>query len=87
MTNTQNAVIAAGQTLTARSACDYECIFSVRVVGRTGSFAIIEGRNKIKRVKIHQSEDGEYIYALGRYSMAPTFWASEAQTTDQMGGR
>ncbi len=80
MTNTQNAVIAAGQTLTARSACDYECIFSVRVVGRAGSFAIIETRmSGTKRVKIHQSADGEYIYALGRYSMAPVFHASEAR--------
>lgn len=69
--------ITAGQTLTARSACDSECIFSVEVVARTAKTARVIVRGEESRCKIHTSPDGrEYIMALGTYSMAPAFYAN-----------
>jgi hypothetical protein len=69
--------IKSGQILTARSACDYDCIFSVKVLDRKGSFATVEAHGEAKRVKIRSDDRGEYVFALGKYSMAPIFRASE----------
>jgi hypothetical protein len=69
--------IQAGQVLTARSACDYDCIFSVKVLERKGSFATVEAHGEAKRVKIRSDDRGEYVFALGKYSMAPIFRVSE----------
>lgn len=67
--------IQPGQTLTARSACDYDCIYRVPVLARSGSFATVQVHGASRRVKIHSDDSGEFIYALGRYSMAPVFHA------------
>ena len=69
--------IKSGQVLTARSACDYDCIFSVKVLDRKGSFATVEAHGEAKRVKIRSDDRGEYVFALGKYSMAPIFRAYE----------
>jgi len=69
--------IKSGQVLTARSACDYDCIFSVKVLDRKGSFATVEAHGEAKRVKIRSDDRGEYVFAFGKYSMAPIFRASE----------
>jgi hypothetical protein len=68
--------IAAGQTLTARSIGDYECIFSCEVVKRSNTFATVKIGKEEKRCKIHVYDGYEYIYALGQYSMAPMFKAN-----------
>lgn len=67
--------IKAGQTLTARSACDYECVYRVPVVARNKSFVTVLVHGNEKRVKVHCDEGVEFIYAFGRYSMAPIFRA------------
>lgn len=67
--------IKIGQTLTARSIGDSECIFSAEITGRNKSFVTVRIMGAEKRVKIFTGDEGEYIYALGRYSMSPMFKA------------
>lgn len=67
--------IKAGQTLTARSVCDYDCVFSVQILARKGSFVTVKAQGNTNRMKVHTDGDGEFIFALGRYSMAPIFRA------------
>lgn len=68
--------IQAGQFLKARSVCDSECVFVAEVVSRSGNWATVkaEGRDA-KRVKIYNHGDGEFVYAMGKFSMAPIFRA------------
>ncbi len=67
--------IKTGETLTARSIGDHNCIFTAEILARKGQFATVKTQNGTKRTKIHSDENGEFIFALGRYSMAPTFHA------------
>ena len=67
--------IEAGQTLEARSICDHECIFKCEILSRSKSFANIKIFGKEKRVKVFSDSEGEYIFALGKYSMCPIFRA------------
>jgi hypothetical protein len=74
--NNMTATIKAGQTLTARSACDYECIFTAEVLERKGAFVTVKAQgNTRRRVKVMNLGDGEFIYAMGKYSMCPIFRA------------
>lgn len=70
-----NTKIEAGQTLTARSICDYDCVFSVEVMERKGSFVTVKVQGNTKRMKVHSDSCGELIYAMGKYSMCPIFRA------------
>ena len=72
------APIQSGQVLQARSVCDYDCVFFAKVISRKGAFAIVKALDGIKRVKIRSDDRGEYLYALGKYSMAPIFRAEVA---------
>jgi hypothetical protein len=73
-----NSTIQAGQVLTARSICDYECIYEVRVIERKGSFVKVETMHGLKRVKVQADYMGrECIYAHGKFSMCPVFRAPE----------
>lgn len=73
--NNETKTIKAGDTLTARSPCDSECIFEVLVLKRGGSFVTVQnGSDEPRRVKVQLDYRGEeVVYALGRYSMAPCF--------------
>lgn len=75
--NTSEVVktIKPGQTLTARSIGDHDCIFSVEILARNKSFVTVNAMGNVKRCKVHVYEGAELIYAFGRYSMAPTFRA------------
>ena len=64
-----------GQALSSRSICDHNCIFTGTVVKRTAKTLTITTRGETKRCKIHESDGIEFIYPLGRYSMAPVFKA------------
>lgn len=66
-------LIEPGTTLSARSIGDSECIFTCEVISRSKSFATVKIDGCIKRCKIHVWDKVEFIYALGKYSMAPTF--------------
>ena len=73
--NNMTATIKAGQTLTARSVCDHECVFSAEVLERKGAFVTVKIHGNTRRVKVMNIGDGEFIYALGKYSMCPVFRA------------
>ena len=70
-----NMKIESGTTLTARSICDSDCIFSLQVISRTAKTATVKFLGREKRTKIHTDDRGEYIMPE-RYSMAPTFRAA-----------
>ena len=66
----------AGQKLSQRSICDNDCIFTGTIVKRTAKTATVMTAMKgEKRCKIHNDENGEFIYPHGQYSMAATFHA------------
>jgi len=67
--------IEANTTLTARSICDHDCIFSLAILSRKGSFATILFQGNQKRVKVKSDGEREYV-KLGNYSMAPIFRAA-----------
>lgn len=71
MTNT----IQTGTTLTAKSIGDSNCIWTAIVIERKGNFitALINGKVVRKKVNVYNGE--EFVYLLGKYSMAPTFRA------------
>ena len=71
----EHGTIKAGQNLTARSICDHDCIFTAQVLERKGSFATVVFQGETKRIKVHNLGDGEFVFAAGRYSMAPVFRA------------
>lgn len=71
-----DAMIAAGQTLTARSACDSDCIFKIEVISRSNKSAIVESSSDApRRCKIYSDDKGEFIMPYDRYSMSPIFRA------------
>lgn len=70
--------IEEGQTLKARSVCDYECEFTAKVIERKGNFVkvLVNDSKEVKRVKVHTDYSGqEIVYAMGKYSMCPIFKA------------
>lgn len=66
-----------GQTYSTRSACDYDCVFSFKVVSRTEKTVTIEsGSRGIVRRKVRIGDDGvERLDPHGRYSMSPVLSA------------
>ena len=64
----------AGQTVTTRSNCDYDCTFSAKIISRTEKTVLIDCEHiKGKRCKVYKTYDGqaEYFLPFGNYSMAP----------------
>jgi len=68
--------INTNDTLTSRSICDYNCIFSLEVIERKGNFATIKYMGSIKRTKIKIDSDGNEYLQPDKYSMAPIFKAN-----------
>jgi hypothetical protein len=68
-----------GKTYSTRSICDYECIFSFKVIGRTEKTVTIESRSRgAVRRKVRVGSDGvERCDPHGRYSMSPVLSADE----------
>lgn len=71
--------IEAGTTLTARSVCDSDCVFTAKIISRTAKMATVETMDGVKRCKIKVWHDGskEYIQPFGNYSMSVIFSANE----------
>ncbi len=66
--------IQPNTTITAKSICDSNCIFSAYVVERKGDYVRLQMDGKTFSKKVKKSFDGsEYVLALGSYSMAPAF--------------
>jgi hypothetical protein len=66
-------IIKTGSILTATSVCDSNCKWTATVIERKGNFvtALIDGKTVRKKVNVWQDE--EYVFLLGKYSMAPIF--------------
>jgi hypothetical protein len=68
-----------GSTYTARSSCNWDCIFSFRIVSRTAKFITVNDGHSTKRVGVSVGDDGvEQALPQGNYSMAPYIYANEA---------
>jgi hypothetical protein len=48
----------------------------VEVIERKGSFVTVKAQGNVSRKKVMTDDQGEYVFALGKYSMAPIFRAS-----------
>lgn len=60
------------QTYQMRFIGDSELIVPVTILKRTAKTVTFkEGVQEPKRGKVHVSDEGEFIYPCGRYSMAP----------------
>ena len=66
--------IKINTTLTARSICDHNCIFSLDVIERKNNFVKINYDGRIRRVKVYSDSNGEFLRP-DKYSFAPTFRA------------
>jgi hypothetical protein len=66
-----------GNTYSTRSACDYNCVFSFKVVARTDKSITIVGDllDKPARKKIRVYGEEESVMPYGSYSMAPVITA------------
>jgi hypothetical protein len=66
-----------GQEVSARSFCDYDCIFRFTVVSRTAKFVTMNYFGEPKRVGIKVNNEGvEYCLPFGNYSMAAIVYAN-----------
>lgn len=66
-------MIKTGTILTATSVGDSNCKWTASVIERKGNFvtALIHGEIVRKKVNVWNGE--EFVYLLGKYSMAPIF--------------
>ena len=69
-----------GQELSARSSCDYDCVFRFTVIKRTAKTVTVKYHDQLKTVKVRVWSNGtEYCYPLGTFSMAPSVFAKEGK--------
>jgi hypothetical protein len=75
-----NTTFEVGQTYTARSIGDSDCVFAFEVVKRTAKFITISNAmfDAPRRVGTYVYEGREAAMPLGRYSMAPTIFADRS---------
>lgn len=67
-----------GRTYSARSICDYDCIFSFTVTKRTEKTVWLKdssGKLKARRVRLDLYDNAECCDPHGRYSMSPVLRA------------
>lgn len=65
-----------GKTYQVRSLCDWDCIFSFVVVGRTAKFVTLDcGHGEVKRVGVRIWNGAETARPFGTYSMCATISA------------
>ena len=65
-----------GKTYSMRSICDYNCIWSYKVIARTEKTITIYDGETTKKCRISKySTKCESVYPLGAYSMCPVLRA------------
>lgn len=72
-----------GKEYSTRSICDYDCIFTIKITGRTAKTVTYEYMGETRRSKIRVDEFGEFIRP-DRYSMAPIFHAKETSAPESL---
>lgn len=66
-----------GQTYSARSACDHECIFYWTVTARTAKQITLEDKHgRVSKRGIRTYDGIEVCSPDGRYSMCPSIYAN-----------
>lgn len=67
-----------GRTYSCRSIADYECVWTFQVVSRTAKFVTIKQPNNLHSVKVGIKifQDSEYCHPFGKFSMAPSLYAT-----------
>jgi len=66
--------ITPNTTIKATLICDSNITIFAKVLSRKGDFVTLEVQNEVVRKKVKKGFDGgEYVLALGSYSMAPIF--------------
>ena len=75
MTETRKFIV--GKTYFCRSTCDYDCIFTFKVIKRTEKTVWLDSGYGIKsrRVSVYQNE--ETVLPQGSFSMAPCLGADD----------
>lgn len=73
-----------GNVYECRSICDYDCVWSYTVIGRTNSTITIKnnetGKVQKNRILGFSKQTGiETVYPLGNYSMCPSLSADRAR--------
>ena len=63
-----------GKEYYSRSICNHDCVFTIKITGRTAKTVSYEYMGDSRRSKIRVDDSGEYIQP-DRYSMAPVFRA------------
>jgi len=68
-----------GNTYSARSACNYDTVWTFAVIKRTAKFITIKDEyGEIRRVGVRTWNGVEFASPLGTYSMAPVLSADKA---------
>lgn len=78
MNNTQHNQFNVGQTYTTRSICDYDCVYSWKVVRTSKTSVWFTGScvKGVQRRSVKTNLDGrQFLSPLGTYSMSPTIHA------------
>jgi len=65
--------IQKNSILKATSICDLNCVWFAKVIERKGNFIVAVINNEIVRKKVNVFNGEEFVYLLGKYSMAPIF--------------
>ena len=60
-----------GKFYSTRSACNYDCIITARIIKRTAKTVTAEVEGKVKTFRPGIYDGAEYIRPWGSYSMAP----------------
>jgi len=71
----EQKMFEAGKTYSVRSACDYDSVFTIKVLSRTPKTIRAKVRNEEKTLRIGTREGREFVKPFGSYSMAPTIFA------------
>lgn len=67
-----------GRTYSERSLCDWECIFSFTILGRTAKSVTVNVHGNVVRRKVAMDEQGvEHFVPFGRYSMCTVIGADD----------
>lgn len=74
------ARFAVGQTVTCRSACNSDCVWTFVVVARTARFVTLRDvdSDETMRVGVREHDGEEWASPFGSFSMAPVVRASVA---------
>lgn len=86
-TETTNSTFTVGEIVTARSVCDYDCVWTFEVVKRTAKFVTLEdiatGETNRVGVKVDSFDEGrEWALPFGSYSMAPVVRAGRCDVDE-----